>query len=230
MMKNPIKILTGKEKKFWVLSLVLVAISNIVSESRSMLALLAALIGVTAVLFCAKGNVWGQILMAVFCILYGIISWQFRYWGEMLTYLGMTFPMALWSVYTWMKNPSEENSSEVAISTLSVRQKLVTCIFAIIVTGVFYGFLSRLDTPNLLFSTISVTTSFFAATLTMLRSSYYAFWYGMNDLVLIILWTLASFENPAYISVVANFVVFFANDMYGFYDWRKREKCQSGNR
>ena len=51
-----------------------------------------------------------------------------------------------------------------------------------------------LDTPNIVFSTISVTTSFLAASLTMLRSSYYALGYAMNDIVLIVLWVLASLK------------------------------------
>lgn len=72
-------------------------------------------------------------------------------------------------------------------------------------------------------STISITTSFIAATLTMLRSSYYALWYAANDIVLIILWTKASLEHTGYIPVVVNFIIFFINHMYGFYSWKKRE-------
>lgn len=75
----------------------------------------------------------------------------------------------------------------------------------------------------ILFSTISIVTSFLAATLAMLRSSYYTLGYAANDIVLIILWTLASLENPAYFPVVVNFTIFFFNDMYGFLNWKRRE-------
>ena len=95
-----------------------------------------------------------------------------------------------------------------------------------LVTVVFYYILMILDTPNIVFSTISIVTSFLAAALTMLRSSYYAVGYAANDVVLIVLWVLASFENPAYIPVVVNFVIFFVNDMYGFVSWKKREVRQ----
>ena len=84
-----------------------------------------------------------------------------------------------------------------------------------------------LDTPNIVFSTISIVTSFLAAALAMLRSSYYAVGYAANDVILIVLWVLASLENPAYIPVVVNFVIFFANDMYGFVSWKKREVRQA---
>lgn len=95
-MNNPIKSLSKKDWIIWIGSLIIVAVSNIVSSDMDMLTLMAALVGVTSLIFAAKGNVWAQILMIVFSILYGIISWRFQYWGEMITYLGMTMPMAVW--------------------------------------------------------------------------------------------------------------------------------------
>ena len=74
---------------------------------------------------------------------------------------------------------------------------------------------------------ISIITSFIAVLLTMLRSSYYAVWYAANDVVLIILWVLASLKDPAYIPVVVNFSIFFMNDMYGFMSWKQRELEQA---
>jgi hypothetical protein len=83
--------------------------------------------------------------------------------------------------------------------------------------------LAALKTQNIVFSTISVTTSFFAASLTMLRSSYYAMGYAANDIVLIVLWVLASISNPRYLSVTIIFGIFFFYDIYGFISWKKRE-------
>ena len=162
--------------------------------------------------------------MILFSILYGIISYRFRYWGEMITYLGMSMPMAIWSTITWLKNPSMENKNEVAIQRLKWKHIAALMFFSIIVTGGFYLVLQALDTPNIVFSTISITTSFLAASLTMLRTSYYALGYASNDIVLIVLWVLASMKNPVYIPVVVNFVIFFFNDMYGFISWKSRER------
>ena len=151
-MNNPIKNFTKKEWILWIASLLIVIVSNLFSTDFDLLTLMAALIGVTSLIFAAKGNVWAQILMIMFSILYGIISYRFRYWGEMITYLGMALPMAIWSTLTWIRHPS-----------------------------------------------------------------------GGNGFVLIVLWTLASLENPAYIPVVVNFTIFFFNDMYGFISWKHRE-------
>lgn len=222
-MNNPVKNLTKKEWELWIGSLFVVIVSNMVSGDIDLLTLVAACVGITSLIFAAKGNVWAQILMIVFSILYGIISWRFHYWGEMITYLGMTMPMAAWSTVTWLKNPAE-NGEEVAIQKLTTRHIVGLAVMGTITTVVFYLILCALDTPNIVFSTISITTSFLAAALTMLRTSYYALGYASNDIVLIVLWLLASIENPAYIPVVVNFVIFFLNDMYGFVSWKKRER------
>lgn len=221
-MSNPIKNLTKKEWILWMGSLAIVILSNLLSTDIDVLTLVSACVGITSLIFAAKGNVWAQILMVVFSILYGLISWQFRYWGEMITYIGMTMPMAVWSTITWIKNPSE-SGQEVAIQKLTRKHVAGIAVAGVIVTAVFYMILKALDTPNILFSTISITTSFLAASLTMLRSSYYALGYASNDIILIVMWVLASIENPAYIPVVVNFIIFFFNDMYGFVSWKRRE-------
>lgn len=222
-MSNPIKSLTKKEWGVWIGSLLIIVISNISSGSFDLLTLVAACIDVTSLIFAAKGNVWSQILMSVFSILYGIISFQFRYWGEMITYLGMTMPMAIWSTITWIRNPSE-SGKEVAIQRLTKKHIILLVVSGVIVTAVFYKILAVFSTPNIVFSTISVTTSFFAASLTMLRSSYYAVGYAANDVVLIVLWILASIKEPRYLSVTVIFVIFLFFDLYGFISWKKREK------
>ena len=120
-MSNPIKDLTKKEWVLWIFSLFVVVISNILTKDTDILTLIAVCVGITSLIFAAKGNVWSPILMILFSILYGIISWRFCYWGEMITYLGMTMPMSIWSAKTWFKNPSE-NGKEVEIQILSKKQ------------------------------------------------------------------------------------------------------------
>ena len=216
MLNNPLKTLTKKEWLLWLVSLTVVILSNLATNDLDLLTLISALLGVTALIFAAKGNVWAQFLMIIFCILYGIISFRFHYFG-------VTVPMAGWSAITWLRSTSEENENEVAIRALNKKHIIGLTISTVIVTGIFYYILAWLDTPNIMFSTLSIVTSFIAASLTMLRSSYYAVGYAANDIVLIVLWVLASLENPAYIPVVVNFAIFLLNDMYGFVSWKKRE-------
>ena len=221
-MKNPFRLLTVKEWLLWGFSLCAVTIANIAGGSIEWLTLIAAWVGVTSLIYAAKGHMLGPYLMIVFSVLYGIISYRCRYWGEMITYLGMTLPMSIWAAVTWYHNPSKEDAEVVRIHHMRKEQIVVLSIVTIVVTGLFYSVLKALDTPNLLFSTVSVTTSFIAAALTMYRSLWYPFFYGLNDIVLIVLWVLMSLKNPVYICVTVNFIIFLINDFYGFISWRKR--------
>lgn len=144
-MNNPIKNLSKREWLLWIGSLVIVVASNLLSPNVDLLTLVAALVGVTSLVFAAKGNVWAQILMIVFSIFYGIISFRFHYWGEMITYLGMSMPMAIWSTVTWIKNPSKENGAEVAIQKLDSKHGVALLLSAVIVTGGFYFLLHKLE-------------------------------------------------------------------------------------
>ncbi len=95
------------------------------------------------------------------------------------------------------------------------------------VTVIFFFILKAFGTANLIPSTLSVTTSFLAVYLTFRRSSYFALAYAANDIVLIVLWVLASISDMKYLSVTVCFIAFLVNDIYGFINWRRMKKRQS---
>ena len=183
-----------RELFLWLFSVTAVTLAFFLSQERAALTFAATLVGVTALLFVAKGEPLWQVLTVVFAVSYSIASYRFAYYGEMITYLGMTAPIA---------------------------------VLAALVTGGFYFVLRALGTTNLALSTVSVTTSFFATALTFLRSPLYGLAYGANDLVLVGLWTMAAVNTPSEWTMVVCFLIFFLNDAYGFFDWRKMKKKQS---
>ena len=159
--------------------------------------------------------------------MYGIISFRFRYYGEMITYLGMTAPMAVFALVSWLRNPFQGNKAEVAVNRLHRQEVCLMLLLTAGVTLLFYCILNCFHTANIVPSTLSVTTSFIAVYLTFRRSPCFALAYAANDVVLIVLWTLAAMEHISYICVIICFVVFLVNDLYGFISWRKMEKRQS---
>lgn len=209
------------EIALWSVSTAFIVISYCIFGGGSCLTLIASVIGTTSLIFNAKGNPFGQLLMVIFSILYGIISFTFSYYGEMITYLGMTAPMALFSLISWLRNPYNGNRSEVTVNRIERKEILLMSVLTVIVTVVFYFILKAFDTANLIPSTLSVTTSFAAVYLTFRRSAFFALWYAANDVVLIILWILASMSDISYLSVVICFIAFLANDIYGFANWRR---------
>lgn len=222
---DSVRLLKTGEKLLWLFSVTAIILSFLLMGNTDHLTLFSSLIGVTALVFVAKGNVLGQALTVVFGIFYGIVSLEYRYWSELITYLGMTAPIALGAVVSWLRHPYQKG--EVSVRAMKRRDWAVLSVSTAAVTVVFYFILTALNTPNIVFSNISIATSFFASMLVLLRSEYYGIFYGMNDVVLIVLWILATLDNPNYFPMILCFAIFLINDLYGFYNWQKIKRRQS---
>lgn len=221
-----IRTLSKFEQTLWVFSITAIIVNSFIAKNENLLTIAASLIGVTALIFVAKGHTLGQVLTVVFSILYAIISLEYRYYGEMITYLGMTTPIAILSIISWIRNPYDKEKNEVKVAELSVKMKWMIVVMTITVTFIFYFILAAFQTSNLMLSTISIATSFSASALMFYRSHAYALAYAANDVVLVTLWVLASMENPMYYSMVVCFIIFFCNDLYGYYNWKKMKSKQ----
>ena len=219
---------TKTELGLWGGSVTLITLAFVLFDRANWLTLAASLIGVTSLIFSAKGNPSGQALIVIFSVLYGIISFNFAYYGEMITYLGMTAPMSVFALISWLKNPYGGNRTEVRVNRIHRREVAIMLAVSAAVTVGFYFILKAFGTVNLIPSTLSVTTSFLAVYLTARRCAFFALAYAANDLVLILLWTLAALDEPSYISVIVCFVIFFVNDLYGFINWTKIYRRQNG--
>jgi len=217
---------SGFELILWFLSVSLILSSFCIFDRSSFLTLLASLLGVTAILLNAKGSPLGQALMIIFSLIYGYLSFHLAYYGEMATYLGMTMPMSAFALIAWLRHPYNGNKNEVEVNHLAKGEPIFMVLLSILVTVIFYFILKAFNTAKLLPSTLSVTTSFIAVYLTFRRSPYFSLAYAFNDLVLLVLWGLASLTDKKYISVLACFMAFLFNDLYAFISWRKMEKRQ----
>ncbi len=225
-MKKLLEYFTIFEYLLWSASVLTIVLCHFIFGGDVM-TLWASVIGISALVFCAKGHPLGQALIILFSIFYGYISYTFSYYGEMITYLGMSAPMALWALIAWLKNPYEKGRAEVRVNAVAKKEWIFVFSLTSAVTAVFCPVLYILNTNNIVFSTISVSTSFLAVYLTARRSPYYALAYAANDAVLIILWTYAALFDFSYVGVVICFGAFLLNDIYGFANWMKIKKRQA---
>ena len=205
----------------------LIVVSFLIFDRENYMTLIASVIGSTALIFNAKGNPAGQVLIIIFSIFYAIISYSFAYYGEMITYLGMSAPMAAIALISWLRNPYNGNRSEVKVNRIKGKEIAFMLVLTAAVTIAFYFILKAFNTANLIPSTISVTTSFIAAYLTFRRSPFFALAYASNDVILLILWTMATLTDISYLSVIICFVMFLINDIYGFINWTKMQQRQA---
>ncbi len=224
-LKKSLTALTTFDRILWAAALAVVLVSGIIGRG-SAVAVTAPLIGVTALVFLAKGDVLGQLLTVIFAIFYAVVSYTQRYYGEMITYVGMTAPMAAMAVISWLRHPFKDGEPQVRVARLTPVMRALIVPLTVAVTAAFYFILRALGNASLAVSTVSVATSFLASYLTFCRSSYYALAYAANDIVLITLWIIASRDDISYLSMVACFLMFLICDLYGFISWRRMEASQ----
>lgn len=211
----------------WSVSVAAILASFFGVKSRDYVTLAASLIGATMLIFTAKGNVIGEILTVVFAVFYGIVSFATRYYGEMITYLGMSAPAAIVAVVTWVRHPYNGNRTEVKVNTIKGKEWGLLAALSAVVTVAFYFILRAFGNASLITSTISVLTSFVASYLALRRSEYYAVAYAANDVVLVVLWAFATADDLQYLPMIVCFVVFLVNDIYGFVNWRRSKRRQA---
>ena len=227
--RNPFRQLNTFEWILWTFSLGAIIASFFAVGSTEYANLAASLLGVTSLIFAAKGDAFGLMIMIVFSLTYSFVSYSFGYYGETIIYLCMQLPCAIASLINWLKHPSDKGSAEVKIGSFNKKHLAILIPLAAAITTAFYFILQAFGTANLIVSTVSVLTSFVALYLMNLRIPAYALAFILNDIVLVVLWSLACVENIGNIALTVSFGIFLINDTYTFICWTRRRKRQLAN-
>lgn len=222
-LRNPFRGFTKFEWCLWIGSIIIITVAHFAAGSQDWVALVVSLEGVTSLIFAARGDPLAPMLFIIFAIIYAVKSFFVSYYGEMLIYLCMQLPVSVVSFITWLKNINK-GDNRVKVGRLSWKKVVVMLALDIAVTIPFYFLLKYFNTANLIPSTVSVATSFAALFLMTLRIPQYALAFVLNDVVMIVLWSMALTQNIGYISLVVCFSIFLINDTYTFISWFRRSK------
>ena len=147
-LKKSFAALTTFDRILWAAALAVVLVSGIIGRG-SAVAVTAPLIGVTALVFLAKGDVLGQLLTVIFAIFYAVVSYTQRYYGEMITYVGMTAPMAAMAVISWLRHPFKDGEPQVRVARLTPVMRALIVPLTVAVTAAFYFILRALGNAAL---------------------------------------------------------------------------------
>jgi len=227
-MKKFFKNWTIFEICFLFCSLLAITLCFIFGTDKNIFSFIVSLVGVISVLTVAKGLVIAPFINIVYNILYAIISIVQGYYGEAIIYICLMIPICLISIISWLKNKNQENTDVVNVNKIKGKEYLYLSLISLVSTIGFYFLLKVLNTSELVVSTISLMTSVIASYLMLRRCSYYALGFVVDDIISIVLWSLAIINSGiGYLPTVISFCVFFINDVYGFIHWKLEEKKQS---
>ncbi len=207
-------------------SIILVSVIGIIFKS-DILTTTCSIVGIITALLLAKGKNLGQVFGILITILYSIVSFRNRFYGEVIIYIFLMFPMYIIGIISWIKHQNK-NTNSVEVNKISnIEWIFVSMIFIFLFIGIYY-LLKTFNTNELIVSTISVIASLFAVYLQIRRSRFSFSFYIINDIILIFLWGIPVIQGTILLlPMLFNPVINLINDSYGFYNWKKLEKIQN---
>ena len=224
-MLNFFKKFTLFEKLLLVISIIVLLATGIIFNS-SIVTIICTVLFVLAIMLIAKGNYLGQIIGIVVTILYSYISYKNRYYGEIIINIGIVLPLYILGIISWIKHENKETKT-VKINQIGFKEWLIALVLSI---GVYFGIYYLLKSQNtnlLIVSTLSVVASLFGMYLNVRRSSYSFLLFIINDIILIFLWGIPSFNGDyTLVPLFINPIINLFNDSYGLYNWKKKKKIQ----
>ena len=208
-------------------SIILISFVAILFKS-DLLTTICSIVGIITAILLAKGKNLGQVFGILITILYSIVSFNNKFYGEVIIYLFLMLPMYVIGIISWVKHKNKETNT-VDVNRINSKEWLQVSIISIIIFIGIYFLLKCFDTNELIISTLSVVASLFAIYLQIRRSRFSFYFYIINDLILIVLWGIpVVFGNILVLPMVFNPIINLINDSYGVYNWKKLQEKQEG--
>ena len=215
--KNVLKDWSKIEKALLFSSIIVILSVEIIFKS-DILTTSCSLIGILAALLLAKGKNLGQLSGLITTILYSIVSYNNKFYGEVIIYFFLMLPMYVISIISWLKH-YDQKTNTVTIKKIDKHECLLVFIVAIIMTIWTYFLLKSFNTNALIVLTISVMTSLTAVYFQIRKSRCVFYSYIVNDFVLITLWVIPLiYGDIDVILMIFNPIFNLLNDSYGVYN------------
>jgi len=176
-------------------------------------------------LLLAKGKYACYIIGIISTFFYAYVSYSNLYYGEVIIALCCTLPLMITGLITWLRH--QDNTNTVIIKEITKKELIIVLLSQLVMFFGYYYLLKLFNTSNLLISTISVVASIIATYLTARRCEHGFIGFIINDIILIILWSIPVINgNLSIIPVLLCPILLLINDIYGVYNWKRIKNNQ----
>lgn len=213
-----------KKNIFAILMIAAVVIINIISivvfKEINILACIASIAGVTSAALSAKGYISCYYIGLINNVAYLIIAYYSHFYGTLLLQLLFVIPMQFIGIYNWKKHLTTETKT-IKTKKMTTGQLILIITIDIIVSFAYSMFLKLIGSNSIFLDSIITTTSIIGVIMFVKR--YQEIWlFGIIlNTVNIIMWLTASKNYNTGILMVATFVIYLINAIYGYINWNK---------
>ena len=209
-------------EKLFLLSMVLVQIGVFIICPDSPLNIIAGLAGVISVVMCAKGRTMFYFVGFIQTVTYLVLAWQNQFYGEVLENL-FYFVTMIWGIFVWKNNEvtNEDGTQDVKAKKFTPLHWVLSIFLTAVATLIMGYFLDGIGSAQAYTDAATNVMAIFAQLLMVRRYREQWVWWFVIDIFCIKLWWVAGNW-----SMVAMYVAWTANTVYGFINWSKLNKVQ----
>jgi len=191
--------------------------------SANYIEFLAALLGLSSVIFGIKEKSFFWILTFLNAVLFVYVYFEKKIYALMLLqfyYITLSF----YGFYYWIKGgKKDKNQKKVPIIHITVKQGLIgSVLFAIVYVSITFVLSKYTDSAIPRIDALITSLSIFAAF--MMTKKYFEHWYLwlVSDIVSII-----TFANQEMYATMTMYFFLFFSSIVGYYQWNKEYKKQN---
>lgn len=213
----------------WIGINLAVILTTAIATGDTRIGTTSAVTGILYVLLACKGKRSAYLFGIVNVILYAIISWEQRLFGETMLNILYYLPLQIIGFILWSRHLNEASGEVIPGSLTWKKRGLLLLALALCVFG--YGqLLKHFGDPLPYIDAFTTVASIFAMTFSVKRLvEQWPIWTAVNALS-IYMWWMRYLENRENAATLAMWVIFLGNAFYGWTKWtldlRREEKTK----
>ena len=204
----------------WLLTACIVIAALSIYWNDTCMGIVSATTGVACVVCTGKGKLSAYIFGTINVVLYTIISFRARYFGEVMLNAFYYFPMEFYGFYVW-KNHMNAVTHEVEKKRMDSRGRLLL-VLATVAGTVVYGFILKALGGALPFvDALSTVASVVAMILSVkMYMEQWIIWIVV-DVVTVIMWAFAFAGGNESMATLLMWIVYLGNAVIMYFKWAK---------
>lgn len=207
-------------EKLFLLGMLALQIIVFIIQPDSWLSIVAGIAGVISVVLCAKGKIAFYFIGFVQTISYLILAWQNTFYGEVIENIFYLVTM-VWGIFVWKKNlqTNADGTQDIIAKKFTIPQWILSIIGTVIATILVGMWLESIGSAQAYTDAATNVLAIFAQILMVRRYKEQWLWWLIIDVLCLKMWFVAGNW-----SMVAMYIAWTINCIYGWVNWSKLNK------
>ena len=207
-------------EKLFMIGMLLLQVIVFMIMPDSPIGIISGISGVISVVLCAKGKISFYYVGFIQTISYLMLAWDARLYGEVIENVFYLVTM-VWGIFLWKKHMIKnlDGSKQVAAKKFTVPQWIASIIGTGIATYGMGFWLTSIGSTQPYTDAATNVFAIFGQLLMIRRYKEQWIWWLLIDILCIKMWIVAGNW-----SLVAMYVAWTINCIYGWYNWGKLNK------